>query len=76
MATSFEQGWAARTFKEQFPELSDSDASLLDRLNMSITDMLLTDLLTDAQAASIRTKKFPRVVGRLVRAARAPETKQ
>ena len=30
MSETFEQGWAARPFKEQFPELSDKEAERLD----------------------------------------------
>lgn len=70
MSDSFEQGWAARPFKEQFPELSDKEAAMLDRLNMSITDMLVNDLLTDSQADAIRQKRFPKLVGATVRKAR------
>ena len=68
--STFEQGWAARPFKEQFPELSDRAAEHLDKLNYAITDMLLCDLLTDSQAREIRTKKFPKLVSREVREAR------
>lgn len=60
--STFEQGWAARPFKEQFPEMDIRDAEHLDRLNHSITDMLLSGLLTDSQVRDIRQKKFPRVV--------------
>ena len=67
---TFEQGWAARPFKEQFPELSDEDAAHLDQLNHSITNMLLADLITSAQAQAIRMKRFPKIVSRLVTLAR------
>lgn len=70
MSNTFEQGWAARPFKEQFPELTDDRAAYLDRLNMSITDMLLSDLITESQAANIRQKRFPKLVGKEVGAAR------
>lgn len=36
MSETFEQGWAARPFKEQFPEPSDREADRLDRLNCAI----------------------------------------
>lgn len=68
--STFEQGWAARPFKEQFPELSDKAAERLDKLNHAITDMLLCDLLTDSQVREIRTKKFPKLVSREVSEAR------
>lgn len=71
MSETFEQGWAARPFKEQFPELDDEQAKRLDRLNFSITDLLLSDLLTDSQVRAIREKKFPKVVSEVVRKARA-----
>lgn len=71
MSNTFEQGWAARPFKEQFPELDDKAAEHLDRLNHAITDMLLSDLLTDSQVRDIRTKKFPKLVSREVRQARS-----
>jgi hypothetical protein len=37
---------------------------------MSITDMLLSDLITESQAANIRQKRFPKLVGKEVGAAR------
>lgn len=70
MAT-FEQGWAARPFKEQFPELDDKAAERLDRLNMGITEMLMADLITDSQAHAIRQKRFPKLVSALVAKARS-----
>lgn len=71
MSNTFEQGWAARPFKAQFPELDDKDAERLDRLNMAITDLYIGDLLTDSQVDAIRQKKFPKVVAKAVNAARA-----
>lgn len=70
MSDTFEQGWAARPFKEQFPELSDKDAERLDRLNHAITDMVMADLITSSQVDAIRAKKFPKLVGQVVSAAR------
>ena len=67
---TFEQGWAARPFKEQFPELSDKDATHLDQLNHAVTNMLLADLITSTQAQAIRMKRFPKIVSRLVTLAR------
>ena len=66
MARTFEQGWAARPFKEQFPHLSEKDAEFLDGINRAITDMILSELLTDAQANAIRAKKFPSLVSRVI----------
>jgi hypothetical protein len=71
MTDTFEQGWAARPFKEQFPELDDKAADRLDRLNMGITDLYMGDLLTDSQVEAIRQKKFPKLVSKAVNAARA-----
>lgn len=73
MSDTFEQGWAARPFKEQFPELDDKAAEFLDHLNMCITDMLIADLITDSQGHAIRQKKFPKLVSKEVNAARAKE---
>lgn len=70
MSETFDQGWAARPFKEQFPELSDKEAERLDRLNFAITDMAMADLITDSQRDAIRTKRFPKVVSASVNAAR------
>lgn len=66
MTTTFEQGWAARPFKEQFPELPDREAARLDRLNAAITDMSMADLLTSSQRAAIRQKRFPKLVSEVV----------
>ena len=68
MSRTFEQGWAARPFKEQFPELPDREAERLDRLNRAITDMVMADLLTPSQSDAIRQKRFPKLVGEVVRA--------
>ncbi|MNQ86096.1 hypothetical protein D3C85_1012810 [compost metagenome] len=75
MSNTFEQGWAARPFKEQFPELPTEQAEKLDRLNMAITDMLMADLLTDAQVATIRAKRFPRLVAEHLMVVRAASAK-
>ena len=68
MSQTFEQGWAARPFKEQFPFLPDREADRLDRLNKAITDMAMADLITGSQLDSIRHKRFPKLVGEVVRA--------
>lgn len=70
MSDTFEQGWGAAPFKEQFPELDDKTADRLDRLNMGIANLYLGGLLTDSQVDAIRQKKFPKVVGKAVREAR------
>lgn len=66
MSQTFEQGWAARPFKEQFPFLPDREAERLDRLNRAITDMVMADLITNSQLDSIRRKRFPKLVGEVV----------
>lgn len=63
---TFEQGWAARPFKEQFPDMPEREAARLDRLNAAITDMVMAGLLTDSQASAIRQKKFPKLVSEVV----------
>lgn len=68
MSRTFEQGWAARPFKEQFPELPDREAERLDRLNRAITDMAMADLITPSQSDAIRKKRFPKLVSEVVRA--------
>ena len=70
MVTVFEQGWAARPFKEQFPELSDKEAERLDKINAAITLLLMADLLTFSQTDSIRKKKMPKVVSTAIAKAR------
>lgn len=70
MSETFEQGWAARPFKEQFPELDDKTAERLDRLNTVLVEMLLNDLITPAQSATIREKRFPKLVAKEVNKAR------
>lgn len=66
MSRTFEQGWAARPFVEQFPELSEKDARHLDHINTSITTLYMAGLLTDSQLKDIREKKFPKVVTKAV----------
>ena len=68
MSQTLEQGWAARPFKEQFPFLPDGKAERLDRLNRAITDMVMAGLITNSQHNSIRRKRFPKLVGEVVRA--------
>ncbi len=66
---TFEQGWAARPFKEQFPQLTQKDAEHLDKLNHCITYLRFADMLTDSQADAIRQKKMPRAVSKALKEA-------
>ena len=70
MKVTFAQGWHARPFKEQFPELTHTEAQKLDKLNEAITMLYLDDLLTDEQLYAIRDEKFPRLVSEAVSQAR------
>ena len=70
MKDTFEQGWSARPFKEQFPELSDTDARKLDEVNKAIYLLYLSDMTTHAQNVSIRNTKFPKMVKGLLNQAR------
>ena len=70
MKITFEQGWSARPFKEQFPELSDFEAQRLDKVNEGIYRLYFDDMLTDDQLYAIRDKKFPRLVSKVVSQAR------
>ena len=70
MKVTFEQGWSASSFKEQFPELSDADARKLDEVNKAICLLYFTDLITHAQNVSIRNTKFPKMVKGLLNQAR------
>ena len=70
MKDIFAQGWTARPFKEQFPELTDTEARRLDKVNEAITMLYLDDLLTDEQLYAIRDEKFPRLVSKAVSQAR------
>ena len=77
MKYTFEQGWSARPFKEQFPELSDTDARKLDEVNKAIYLLYLSDMTTHAQNVSIRNTKFPKMVKDLLNQARKEKgTKQ
>ena len=70
MKDTFEQGWSARPFKEQFPELSDAGAEKLDEVNKAISTLYFDDMLTDSQLDAIRGKKFPRLVSKAISQAR------
>ena len=63
---TFEQGWAAKPFKEQFPDMDTDVATRLDRINEAITTLFLEDMITDSQMIAIRQKKFLKMVGREV----------
>ena len=73
MKETFEQGWSARPFKEQFPELPDADARKLDEVNKAISTLYFDDMLTYSQMDAIRDKKFPRLVSKAVSQARKKE---
>ncbi len=73
MKETFEQGWAARPFKEQFPELIDDEAERLDKINAAITLLSMADLLTFSQTDAIRQKKMPKVVSAAISKARAAQ---
>lgn len=70
MSETFEQGWSARPFKEQFPELSDSAAEQLDKINEAITRLYMSHCLTTGQMDAIRSKKFPKIVSKAIAKAR------
>ena len=70
MKITFEQGWSARPFKEQFPELSDFEAQRLDKMNEGIYRLYFDYMLTDEQFYTIRNKKFPSLVSEAVEQAR------
>ena len=63
---TFEQGWAARPFKEQFPDMDTDVATRLDRINEAITTLFLEGMITESQMHAIRQKRFPKMVGREV----------
>lgn len=73
MSEKFEQGWAARPFKEQFPELGEKEAERLDKINAAITLLSIADLLTFSQTDAIRQKKMPKVVSEAISKARTPQ---
>lgn len=72
MSKTFVQGWAAPPFKDQFPELCDRDAERLDSINAAITTLLMEDMLTDSVYATLRQKKFPKVVSNVLASKRQP----
>lgn len=73
MSSTFEQGWAARPFHDQFPELPERTATYLDKVNDAITLMLVSGMITDSQCRNIRDKRFPKLVSEKVMAAREGE---
>ena len=70
MKDTFEQGLAARPFKEQFPELSDIEAQKLDKVNEAITTLYFAGILSHARLITVRDKNFPRLVSKAVSQAR------
>lgn len=67
--SSFELGWAARPFKEQFPQLPDETAAHLDADNKALIRLRLRGYLTDSARDNI-TKKIGKAVEKAVRLAR------
>ncbi len=65
-----EQGWSARPFKEQFPELGEAEAKMLDEVNHAISSLYFGDMITEIQWNTIRNKKFPKMVSSFVMDAR------
>lgn len=65
-----EQGWAARPFAEQFPELPERDAKLFDDINRAITLLSVHGMMTPSQMENIRGKKFTNLIRRKVKDAR------
>ena len=72
MSKTFEQGWAARPFKEQFPALDDKNAERLDKLNHAITLLRVNGMLTDSAHRDIREKKMPKAVEAALNSAAQP----
>lgn len=68
MNKTFEQGWAAKPFAEQFPEMKIAEADRLDRLNHAITELYMAEMITDSQMKAIREKKMPKAVMRALKA--------
>lgn len=63
---TFEQGCAAKPFKEQFPDMDTDVATRLDHINKAITTLFLEDMITESQMRAIRQKKLPKMVRREV----------
>lgn len=70
MKETFEQGWSARPFKEQFPELEAAEAKRLDEVNHAISSLYFEEMITDSQRKTIRNKKFPKMVSTFLMDAR------
>lgn len=71
--TTFEQGWAARPFKEQFPHMRDDDAKQLDAINEAVTTLYMSGILTEGARDSIRRKRVPRAVAEALERARVQQ---
>ena len=74
MKETFEQGWSARPFKEQFPELGEAEAKRLDEVNHAISRLYVEDMITESQKDTIRNKKCPKMVSTFVMDARRKNT--
>lgn len=72
MKLTFEQGWGARPFKEQFPQLSDATAQRLDDINAAITLLYVRDVITESMMLTARNKKFPKAVATALREPHVP----
>jgi hypothetical protein len=70
MPETFEQGWSAAPFKEQFPELSDTAAGLLDKVNHAITLLAIHEIITESEKDKARQKRFPKLVASALERAR------
>lgn len=70
MPETFEQGWSAAPFKEQFPELSDTAAGLLDKVNHAITLLSIHGVITDSEMHKARQTRFPKLVASALERAR------
>ena len=70
MPETFEQGWSAAPFKEQFPELSDTAAGLLDKVNHAITLLAIHEIITEPEEDKARQKRFPKLVASALKKSR------
>lgn len=58
----FKQGVFAPTFDQQFPDMGQGSADVLDQCNRAITQLYVYGLITDAENTRIRHKRFPKLV--------------
>lgn len=72
-------GWGAPSMKEQFPQLSDSDAEHFDKDNQALTRLRLRGYLTDSQrdpAIKKMTREVARALQKAIPPAETQEEKQ